>query len=223
MKESIANLKDNNIQVKQFLELLNYISKYSLDQYVEDSYLSIPPDKNDLIDKLDKLIDIAPLCYRENGEIIKDKDLYSKDEYKDNINFLKWLEEYIRSCNKPYSDLDFLREFDIQNFEKLSQFCIDDMILKVEPKEILNQAEWDNMQIYKTRNAMLYVAKLMLCKYYSDVYLENEVKKIFGIDNEKCSVWIKMIRNAEDKIWRLLLMQRIDKIEERLEKELVDY
>lgn len=199
---------------KRFINSLNNIMKYSMDEYVNEQELSVPSDRVDLIHDLNEIIQIAPECCRKNETFLD--ELISKEDYNENKKFLDWLKRYVNSINKPHEHFMFLKEYSIEKFETLSLYCIENTILKVVGKETIEAAQWKYEEIARVRGAMLTTGRLMLCKNYSDNLVKSEISKMFGIDDEKIDVWLKIISENSEVLWKYLLMQRIEKIEERL-------
>lgn len=57
--------------------------------------------------------------------------------------------------------------------------------------------------------------------FYSDEYALENMKRIFGIEREYCIKWLKLIEENEDRLWKIMLMKRFNKIENKLD-ELLD-
>ena len=43
------------------------------------------------------------------------------------------------------------------------------------------------------------------------------MEKVFGLGEEKCIIWWKLVEENEDKLWKLMIMKKYNQIENKLD------
>lgn len=42
-------------------------------------------------------------------------------------------------------------------------------------------------------------------------------KKVFGLGEKKCSIWWNLVKENEDKLWKLMIMKKYNQIENKID------
>lgn len=207
--------------VETFTGLIDQILQecdYNLDQFVKGNSLAITSDKSEKFQiELRKLIEMAPMVFREANN--KDKffsALKEKDYYEKNEKFFNFLEKYIDVINKPYEEAAFLRNMKQEVFEKMSLYCLENMILSVINKDNLDETFGEEKHMFLLRKIMFTFINMFIVDNYSREYAISSMEEMFGINKEYCEFWWNLIEKNDDKLWRITVMKKYNRIENKL-------
>lgn len=205
---------------KTFIELFNYLlenSDYNLNQFVRGDTLAITDDvQEDFVSALKRFMDIAP----ETVKNIEDKEGFWRsfeqlDDYKNNNKFIKWLARYADAAIRPFEDAAFLREMEDVDFEKMTNYCFQNFVIKDIGRKRIG-TEWDTKQISKFRKIMLTFIEMVITDNYSKENTFANMQRLFGIRESQCELWWNIVEQNEEKLWRIMLMKQYNRIENKI-------
>lgn len=200
------------------MELFNCIlekSSYNLNKYINGRSLSIPDSDVELIGS-----DIKKFVSGITEEL---KKIENQNEFWEsfcelddieNINkFVEWLHNYTDSMLEPYRDAGFLRHLDQEVFENKSKYCLENFILEDVGKRENNQES----EMFVLKRILLTFIDMVVVNNYSKKNALESMEKMFGIDESHCTIWWEMVQEKEEKLWRIMLMRKCDRIDRKLE------
>lgn len=133
--------------------------------------------------------------------------------------FIEWLEEYHDGLISYYADAEFIRQMPMDEFEKLSDFVLQNMILQDSGRELINFEEYTLGTILQFKKIFTAHVDMIVSSNYSDSYARLTMKKAFGIESQKCLIWERMIRSNEEKLWKNEMMRKMINIQDLLERK----
>lgn len=200
------------------MELFNCIlekSGYNLNKYIKGRSLSIPDSDAELISSdIKKFVSAITEELKRIENQNEFWESFCKLDDSENINkFVEWLHNYTDSMLEPYRDAGFLRHLDSEVFENKSKYCLENFILKDIGKRENNQES----EIFILKRILLTFIDMVVVNNYSKENALESMKKMFGIDERHCTIWWDMVQEKEERLWRVMLMRKCDRIDRKLE------
>ena len=226
-KELKKELKFQNSGDKNAFDLFEYLLKklnYNLNQYILDDCLSISNEVHDEVGKeLEEFLDLVLVEFRNSDKKESFFERYDEiAQYNDNDKFIEWIKKYVTSLSKPYYAATFLREMPLSDFTDLSEYCFNNFIIKDSGRENIGNGKWDNRNVITMQKIMFTFAEMIFEENCSYDYAISNMENIFALEKEYVNIWVKMMSDNEEKLWKIMLMRKYCKLEEKIDKVL-DY
>ena len=204
------------------MELFNKLlenSNYNLNKYVNGQSLSI--SKNDTEQFADLLKQFVNMVPQELKKLDNPEELWSAFEQLDDIDsnnkFIEWIHEYADSVLEPYKETEFIRKLDDRMFKDMSKYCFENLILKDTGNHAFDEKEETKERLVILRKVLYTFIDMIIVSNYSDKKAILNMKKIFGLDEKHCKIWWEYISVNEEKLWRIMLMKKYSRIENKLD------
>lgn len=208
--------------MKRFFELFNLIleaSDYDLNRFVEGNTVSIEDPSiekynNEFQEMLDELITISINS--------KSEDLFKKLEKLSEtvqINkFVEWLSGYAEAAIVPYKETSFIREMTLENFATVAQYCFNNFVLVESGRENIDKTICEEKELIILRKLIFTIADLAIVNNLSKNYAYSKIVSIFGLDLNYVTILWDLIKNNEEKMYRIILMRKIYKLEQKMDR-----
>lgn len=218
-------IKSQESEMNNFVDLFNFIlenKNYNLDCLVKGNSLAVDDSiSEEFLEKLKDFLALAPEIIRkaDNKEEIW-SSFETLDDYESNKKFINWLKKYVETIIRPVEDARFINELDLKSFEAMSQYCFENLVLKDIGRSNIDE-QWDRVQIIIIRKMLFTFIDMIEVNFYSDEYALENMERTFGIKKQYCIKWLYLIKEHEDRLWKIMLMKRYNRIENKLD-ELLD-
>lgn len=205
----------------EIMELFNKIleeSNYNLNKFVNGMTLSINDDESKKLEELvQEFIDriVSEIKKLSNQQVFWES--FTKlDDYEKIDKFIEWMKGYTNSAIRPYEETEFLRDMDEQEFDNITKYCFENLILQDAGKrKVQEQANWE--QIVLLKKVILTFIDMVVVNNFSKDNAFYNMEKVFGLGEEKCIIWWKLVEENEDKLWKLMIMKKYNQIENKLD------
>ena len=220
MKKIELEFQENGI--KKAIELFNSIleeSSFDLNQFVKSNSLAIPNDMSEkFLESLKQFINIVPDIVKQLDEPETFWNIFENlDDYEKNIKFIIWLKKYTESVIKPFEEM-FLKEMDDESFQKLTNYCFENLILKDVGKKRIDSNIGDVKQILILRKIIFTCIEMVVVDNFSKENTFDNMERMFGMKASYCELWWNLIEKNEDKIWRIMVMKQYSRLENKLNR-----
>ena len=221
MKNSKLNIQEITIDsVKALFQSLFEQSGQNLNQYIDGKTITFSYDTSE--EFKDNLYDFLDLTQ----EFIKQKENKKKllaefetlKELSNCDKFIGWLEGYLRERARPFEDAEFIRQMEMERFEKFSSYVFNNFVLYYNGEEQIDTMIASEAQMFRCSKIMCTFVDMIISRAYSKEYTFQRMNRMFGLDREKCEKWHNLLKGNEEQLWRIMTMQRINDIEERLDQ-----
>lgn len=221
MKKIELEFQENGI--KKAIELFNSIleeSSFDLNQFVKSNSLAIPNDMSEkFLESLKQFINIVPDIVKQLDEPETFWNIFENlDDYEKNIKFIIWLKKYTESVIKPFEEAMFLKEMDDESFQKLTNYCFENLILKDVGKKRIDSNIGDVKQILILRKIIFTCIEMVVVDNFSKENTFDNMERMFGMKASYCELWWNLIEKNEDKIWRIMVMKQYSRLENKLNR-----
>lgn len=220
MAKKTGNTHTESQQVNSWLQLFEVLlqeSDFALDQYVNGHQVSVEQDSSDIfINSLKQFLDSAAdiIGLAEDQDIVWGKIEKIGDE-GENKKFIQWLKEYVGVRLRPRRDAEFINKMEQEDFENISRFCFENYVLQ---KTNLNYGDrWTDKQIVVVRKMIFTFVEMLVVDFLSDEYAVAQMKSIFAMEKGRCDIWLRYIKQNEDRLWKIMLMRRMARIEKKMD------
>ena len=102
----------------------------------------------------------------------------------------------------------------------MSQYCFENLILKDIGKNSIDD-QWNKEEIIIMRKILFTFIDMLDTSFYSEEHALEKMERIFGIKKQYCVKWLPFIKEHEDRLWKIMLMKKYNRIENKLD-ELLD-
>lgn len=218
-------IKSQESEMKNFLDLFNYLlenKNYNLDCLVKGNSLAVEDSiSEEFLGKLRSFLDLLPEIIRktDNKEEIW-SSFENLDDYDSNKKFINWMKKFVETRIRPVEDARFINELDLKTFEAITHYCLENLILKDVGLSNIDE-KWNRKQIIIIRKMLFTLIDMLEVDFCSDEYALENMERTFGIKREYSKRWLYLIKDHEDKLWKIMLMKRFNRIENKLD-ELLD-
>lgn len=218
-------IKSQESEISNFVDLFNFILEnmnYNLDCLVKGNSLAVEDSiSEEFLEKLKDFLALAPEIIRKTDNKEEIWSSFEKlENYESNKKFINWLKKYVETRIRPAEDARFINELDLKSFEAMSQYCFENLILKDIGRNNIDE-QWDKEQIIIIRKMLFTFINMIEVNFYSDEYALENMERVFGIKRQYCIKWLHLIKEHEDRLWKIMLMKQYNKIENKLD-ELLD-
>ena len=100
----------------------------------------------------------------------------------------------------------------------MTTYCFDNFILKDIGKTQINNLDWDENQISVFRKIMFSFIDMVIIENYSKENAFCKMEKMFGLKEIYCEIWWKLVEQNEESLWKIMLVKRYNRIENKLEQ-----
>lgn len=220
MKNIIINSHGNAMNlINALFQRLLEESNHNLNQYIDSRAISFSYDTSqELKDGVKEFLDAVQEIYKHKDN--QQPVLNCFEQFKKNSDcdqFVDWAEGIVRERVRPYEDAEFLRQMEMERFEQLSLYVFENLILYYIGEDQIDAALASVDQIYCCSKIMYTFVNMIIGRTYRKDYAFSRMKHMFGLDSEKCERWHSLLKGNEDQLWRILIMQKISDIEDRLD------
>lgn len=219
MKKIELEFQDSGI--KKAIELFNAIleeSEYNLNQFVKSNSLSISNQMSETFsESLKQFINMIPDIVKQLDDAESFWSIFENlDDYKKNDKFIVWLKKYTESVIRPLKEAMFLKEIDEKLFQKLTNYCFENLILKDIGKKRIDSEIGDIKQILILRKIIFTFIEMVVVDNFSKENAFDNMERIFGIKTSYCELWWDLIEKNQDKLWKIMIMKQCGRIENKL-------
>lgn len=151
-------IKSQESEIKKFVDLFNFIlenKNYNLDCMVKGNSIAVEDSiSEEFLEKLKDFLELAPEIIQkaDNREEIW-SSFEELEDYERNKKFINWMKKYVKTIIKPVEDARFINELDLKSFEKMSQYCFENLVLKDIGRNNIEE-QWDREQIIIIRKML---------------------------------------------------------------------
>lgn len=215
------DLQSQETGIMTIINLFNTIleqSDYNLNQFVKGDSLAVSDEMPEsFLESLKELVNISPGIVRNIENREKFWNMFEElDDYENNNKFVKWIQKYINASNKPFEEAAFLTDMDHEAFVKMTDYCFENLILKNIGKKRVDGSIGDLKQLYLLRKIIFTFIDMVIIENLSKENALENMKRVFGVKESYCDVWWKIIKENEDKLWKIMMMKQNRRIENKL-------
>ena len=207
--------------IKKVIELFNTIleeSEFNLNEFVKSNSVSISNQMSEgFSESLKQFVDLVPNIVKQLDDADSFWSIFENiDDYEKNDKFIMWLKKYAESVNRPFEEALFLRKIDEKVFQKLSNYCFENLILRDIGKKRINSEIGDIKQILILRKIIFTFIEMIVVDNFSKENAFDNMERMFGIKASYCEFWWDLIEKEQDKIWKIMIMKQCSRIENKL-------
>lgn len=219
MKKIELEFQENGI--KKAIELFNIIleeSEFNLNQFVKSDSLSISNEMSEtFMESLKEFVAMVPDMVKQ----MEDAEIFwnifeNLDDYEKNNKFIMWLRRYVDAVIRPFKEAMFLKEISDESFQRLTNYCFENLILRDIGKKRIDKEIADVKQILILRKIIFTFIEMIVVDNFSKENAFDNMERMFGIKNSYCELWWKLIEKNEDKIWKIMIMKQYSRMENKL-------
>ena len=219
MKKIELGFQENGFE--KVIELFNTIleeSQFDLNQFVKSDSLAIPNEMSETFQvSLKKFIEMVPNLVKEMDNAEDFWEIFENlDDFEKNNKFIMWLRKYTEAVIRPFKEAMFLKEESEQPFQKLTNYCFENLILKDIGKKRINREIVDIKKILILRKIIFTFIEMVVVDNFSKENAFDNMDRMFGIKEEYCKVWWDLIKKNEERIWKIMLMKQYRQMENKL-------
>lgn len=205
----------------ELVELFNEIleqSDYNLNKYVNGRSLSVPDDDGIFEDNLKKFVNSVPEKIKELEDSEKFWNLFDElDDYNNNDKFINWMRGYTESVIRPFIEAEYIRKMDAEKFNNMTNYCFENMVLKSVGDDEIDLTVGNSKELFTMKKVLFTFIDMVIVNNYSKENAINNMKKVFGIKESYCGIWWELIEKYEDKLWKIMIMKKCERIDNKLE------
>lgn len=101
-------------------------------------------------------------------------------------------------------------------FQKITIYCFENLIIRDIGKKSIDASIWDLQQLMTLRKIMFRFVEMIVVDNFSDERAFFSIKRMFGLERDKIQIWSDLVRENEEKLWRIMMMQKFEDMEEKL-------
>lgn len=220
------NLQSAEDGMKHFFELLELILNAcndKLDRFVEGDTISLKDTElEEYSDKFHEMLEeFATLCINSEAEGV----LKKLEELRDRVEidkFIQWLSGYAENILEPYNELEFVRTMDLDKFSRISRYCFYNFVLVESGRENIDDKICEESQLIIFRKLIFTIADLVIVHNYNKENINNRVLSDFKLREEQISILWNLIEENRDEMWKVMLMRKLCRVEQKLDALLVE-
>lgn len=219
MKKIESEFQDTGIM--KAIDLFNRLlekSDYNLNQFVKGDSLTVPNDKSESFTNiLKEFVEMVPDAIQriENGEVFW--SAFEKlDDYESNDKFIRWMQRYVDAVIRPMEEAAFLKEMDEETFKRMTEYCFDNFVLKDIGRKNIDKSVGNLKDIITLRKMIFTYIEMIVVDNFAEERAHANMERLFGIRKQYCGIWSEYIERNADKIWKIMLMKRYNRIENKL-------
>lgn len=207
--------------IEKAIKLFNIIleeSEFDLNQFVKSDSLAISNQMSEtFLESLKEFVNTVPDLVKQMDDAEAFWSLFENlDDYEKNNKFLSWLRRYTEAVIKPFEEANFLKEISEETFNKLTNYCFENLILRDIGKKRIDQEKGEIKQILILRKILFTFIEMVVVDNFSKENAFDNMEKMFDIKEAYCEYWWSLIEKNEDKIWKIMLMKQYRRMENKL-------
>ncbi|MBO5239627.1 MAG: hypothetical protein J6B50_12760 [Lachnospiraceae bacterium] len=204
--------------INLFYELLEKCH-FELNQFVSGESLTIPSDISEILDdSLKDFLDSIVDEYRKSDNKDEFFNIFlSVGDYEKFDKFINWVEKYAIAKVKPLLEAEFLTNITIDEFEKMTDYCFENFVLMDIGDSNIDKEIWDVKSILIMKKVLYTFIDICVVGNYSKENAFSNMNRIFGLSKERCEIWWKLVESNSEKLWKILLMKKYTRIENKLD------
>lgn len=207
--------------IEKAIKLFNIIleeSEFDLNQFVKSDSLAISNQMSEtFLESLKEFVNTVPDLVKQMDDAEAFWSLFENlDDYEKNNKFLSWLRRYTEAVIKPFEEANFLKEISEETFNKLTNYCFENLILRDIGKKRIDQEIGEIKQILILRKILFTFIEMVVVDNFSKENAFDNMEKMFDIKEAYCEYWWSLIEKNEDKIWKIMLMKQYRRMENKL-------
>lgn len=219
MKKIELEFQENGI--KKAIELFNEIleeSEFDLNQFVKSDSLAVPNDMSEtFLESLKQFVSMVPDIVKQMDDAENFWSIFENlDDYERNNKFIIWLRRYAEAVIRPLEEAMFLKETSEESFQKLTNYCFENLILRDIGKKRIDREIGDIKQILTLRKIIFTFIEMVVVDNFSKENAFDNMESMFGIKDSYCEFWWNLIEKNEDKIWKIMIMKQYSRMENKL-------
>lgn len=208
--------------IQKFIQLLcNLLNSAdnNLDKYIQDERIVIPKEERNIDSLLNDLIHQIFSTYI----VTNDVDLLVetvKERCKEGNNklFSQWLIDCIKGIAQPFIETDFIRKMDEPLFMQSTLFCLQHCIMQDEGEENPEGSPFENKaQLIIFKKAFLTFIDMIIGRNYSKQNAINSIQGMLSVEVDQLNIWWEAVNQNKESLWRIVIMKKFSRIEQRLE------
>ncbi len=216
------DLKFQSAYVMKWSDLLEKLmrSEFNLNQLIKGSALEITGDMpKELRIELKEFLDMIPELYSETKSLEDIYQILESVEYTEKkAKFYEWIYRYVEAVTKPFKETEFITKLEDETFNKMTEFCFYNLILKNVGKDGIQKSGWDVEQMLVLRKVMYTFLDIIICDNLAKENALDNMKKHFGVGEKYCQIWYEFIEKNKEDLWKILIMKKYNRIERKLDQ-----
>lgn len=212
---------DGMEELKGAFENLWKDSGNNMNQYINgDSFILSGDISDSFRQQVKKFIEMAKEIYKQ----AEDKEqFFEKLGTKTDCDlFMEWFKVYLADSVKPYEDAKHLRQMEMNQFQKMTSYVFENLIIVYCGRENIDTTLGAQEQILIFRKILFSFVDMVISYHYTREYAIDTMEKVFGLDADKCGIWWELVQNNEERLWKIMMMRKIHSLENRLDRLVED-
>lgn len=217
-KIKLESQEDGIVRVFELFYNILEESGSNLNQFVKGDSLAIPNGMSEIfLNSLKDFINMVPDMVKqiEDGESFW-KKFEELSDYENNNKFITWLKRYTEAAIRPFEEAKFLKEIDSESFQKQTNYCFENLILKDIGKKRIDKAVGDIKQLLILKKIIFTFIEMVIVNNFSRENAFDNMERMFDVKEEYCEIWWDLIEKNEEKIWKIMMMKQYRKMENKL-------
>ncbi len=216
MENTKSDIQMNGMdKIKALFDKMCESSGHNLNRYISGNSLTVSDDMPEkLLHSLKDFLEEVQETVKETGDIgalIKEIQNAAGSE-----KFVDWLEGYLYDSIRPYQDAVYIREANLEKFREITSYVFENMILTNNGNAQIDTEVAGKKEILSTKKILLTFVNRVICYNDGKTYIFENMERRFGLHSEKCEIWWNLVKENEDRLWKIMLMRRVNFIENKL-------
>ncbi len=205
-------------RLKELFAAISENSGYNLDRYISGQSLTVSGDNEGLMRHMKEFLAEAQEAVKKDTDIKSLITVFQNEGRND--KFIEWLEGVLYDSIRPYQDAEYLRKTDLEQFQQVSEYVFEHMILTNIDNEYIETEIADGKQLRCIRKIFMTFINRIVCYNDRKEYIIDNMERRFGLDEEKCGFWWNLVKENEDRLWKIMVMRKMNFIENKLSRML---
>ncbi|MCI9021377.1 MAG: hypothetical protein HFH32_11655 [Eubacterium sp.] len=205
-------------RLKELFAAISENSGYNLDRYISGQSLTVSGDNEGLMRHMKEFLAETQEAVKKDTDIKSLITVFQNEGRND--KFIEWLEGFLYDSIRPYQDAEYLRKTDLEQFQQVSEYVFEHMILTNIDNEYIETEIADGKQLRCIRKIFMTFINRIVCYNDRKEYIIDNMERRFGLDEEKCGFWWNLVKENEDRLWKIMVMRKMNFIENKLSRML---
>ena len=205
-------------RLKELFAAISENSGYNLDRYISGQSLTVSGDNEGLMRHMKEFLAETQEAVKKDTDIKSLITVFQNEGRND--KFIEWLEGVLYDSIRPYQDAEYLRKTDLEQFQQVSEYVFEHMILTNIDNEYIETEIADGKQLRCIRKIFMTFINRIVCYNDRKEYIIDNMERRFGLDEEKCGFWWNLVKENEDRLWKIMVMRKMNFIENKLSRML---
>ena len=209
---------------KIFFQIYQLVSDQNvrLNDLVEDENTIMVPDDETFREKFVPLMNALLKTARNIRRTHEPEEFLaeiSSMKNEDNGEYIEWIFDYMEKSYVPYQEARPFREMDLEAFQSIVDFCVQNYILQTPVLEEI-PLEWKEKvcELAGLKRIINCYIGWQLWENCSPYQLNMKMSEMFDLGEKYVSIIQENLGRWEDKIWRIYLFRRLKSIENCLDE-----